>query len=156
MQLTPTFDRSYAKDVLPKRLDYFMNELSSDLTLNETNIHDKTLLRASLAAKWCRYEYEEKRYKEKIADQIDALKNSIAMEIFEKKKQGMIGKTITESMIKIEAERTVKTNPQYLDLKDALSDQDDILRFISEAKQIVSQFGFDIKNAIDVLKLENG
>ena len=60
MQLTPTFDRSYAKDVLPKRLDYFMNELSSDLTLNETNIHDKTLLRASLAAKWCRYEYEEK------------------------------------------------------------------------------------------------
>ena len=78
------------------------------------------------------------------------------MEIFEKKKQGMIGKTITESMIKIEAERTVKTNPQYLDLKDALSDQDDILRFISEAKQIVSQFGFDIKNAIDVLKLENG
>ncbi len=156
MQLAPTFDRSYAKELLPKRLDHFMNEFSEDLTLNETNIHDKTMLRASLAAKWCRYEYEEKRYKEKITEKIDKLKNDIALEIFEKKKQAVVSKMITESMIKIETERVVKLDVRYLDLKDELADQDEIIRFIAEAKQIISQFGYDIKNALDVLKLENG
>jgi hypothetical protein len=133
-----------------------MKEFESDMTLNETNIHDKTLLRASLAAKWCRYEYEERRFKDKIQAAIDALKNQVATDLFEKKKQAIANKLATETMIKIETEKLVKNDAKYYDLKKAMEDQDDILRFIAEAKQIISQFGYDIKNAIDVLKLENG
>ena len=151
----PTFDRSYADGVLSKKLDNFMKEFDGDVTLNETNIHDKTLLRASIAAKWCRYEYEERRFKDKIQAAIDALKNKVANELFEEKKKAVVAKIANETLIKMEAEKRVKSDVKYYELKKALEEQEDVLRFIAEAKQIISQFGFDIKNAIDVLKLES-
>ena len=57
--------------------------------------------------------------------------------------------------IKIEVEQILKKSTQYAKIKDELSNQDDIIRFIIEAKQIISSFGFDIKNSIEVLKIEN-
>lgn len=152
--LEATFSRDHVKDILPDRLEKYMKEFSADVTLNETNIHDKTLLRSALAAKWCRYEYEEKRYKEKMTAELDDLKTKIAQKLYEKKKNAIISQTINETMIKIEADKVLKSSPQYLEKKKDIDDQDEIIRFIGEAKQIISQFGFDIKNSIDILKLE--
>ena len=149
-----TFDRSHVKDILPSRLEQYMKEFSADVSLNETNIHDKTLLRPAIAAKWCRYEYEEKRYKEKMVAGLDDLKNQIAQKLYEKKKSAIVSQTINETMIKIEADKILKSSPQYLAKKTEIEDKDEIIRFIGEAKQIISQFGFDIKNSIDILKLE--
>jgi len=149
-----TFDRSHVKGILSARIEAYMKEFDADVTLNETNIHDKTLLRPALAAKWCRYEYEEKKYREKMTAELDGLKLKIAQKLFEKKKNAVVSQTISESMIKIEADKILKSSPQYLAKKAELEEQDDIIRFIGEAKQIISQFGFDIKNSIDVLKLE--
>jgi len=149
-----TFNRDHVKGILPERLEHYMKEFSADVTLNETNIHDKTLLRSAIAAKWCRYEYEEKRYKDKMSSELDDLKLKIAQKLYEKKKNAIVNQSINETMIKVEADKILKTSPQYLAKKSELEDQDEIIRFIGEAKQIISQFGFDIKNSIDVLKLE--
>jgi hypothetical protein len=35
-----------------------MNEASNDLLLTDENIHDKSLMRSALGAKWCRYRFE--------------------------------------------------------------------------------------------------
>ena len=149
-----TFDRDHVKGILSDRLEKYMKEFAADVNLNETNIHDKTLLRPALAAKWCRYEYEEKRYKEKMSTDLDNLKMQIAQKLYEKKKSAIVNQTINETMIKIEADKILKASPQYTAKKNELDDQDEIIRFIGEAKQIISQFGFDIKNSIDILKLE--
>ena len=152
--LEATFDRNYAKDILSERLQNYMKEFAADVTLNETNIHDKTLQRSALAAKWCRYEYEEKRYKDKISESLDDLRTKIQQKLFEQKNAAVTNQTANETMIKVKTEQILKTAPQYLKIKDELESQDEIIRFIGEAKQIISQFGFDIKNSIDILKLE--
>ena len=150
----PKFNRGHVKGILSERLEHYMREFAADVTLNETNIHDKTLLRPAIAAKWCRYDYEEKRYKEKMLAELDDLKQKVTLKLYEKKKSSIVSQTVNETMIKIEADKILKASPQYLAKKADLENQDEVIRFIGEAKQIISQFGFDIKNSIDVLKLE--
>lgn len=148
-------DRSHVEDVLPSRLESYMKEFETDMLLNEDNLHDKTLGRSGIAAKWARYSYEEERYKQKILERIDELKELLTQKLYEKKKDDIISQRTTEMSIKIEVEKMIKKSSHYLQIKQELDDQDDIIRFIIEAKQIISSFGFDIKNAIEVLKLEN-
>ena len=125
------------------------------MKLDESNIHDKTLSRSGIAAKWARYSYEEERYKKKILEDIDSLKETIYQKLYEKKKDDIINQRSSEMTIKIDAEKLLKKSSQYLKIKDELEAQDDIIRFIMEAKQIIGSFGYDIKNAIEILKLEN-
>ncbi len=153
--LESTFDRSYAKDLLPSKLDNYMKEFDADVSLNEINIHEKAMLRPSIAAKWCRYEYEEKKFKDKMSEAVEKLKADAKKALFEKKKSLVESTMMNESMINIEAERIIKQSSAYLKIKDSLAAQEEILRFIAEAKQIIAQFGFDLKNAIEVLKLES-
>ena len=148
-------DRSYAKDILPERLEKFMQEFEEDMKVTEVNIHDKTLLKPSIAAKWARYNYEEERYKKKLLASVDELKKKISEQLFEKKKNSILNQTANTAMMNIEVDKLLKKTTQYQEIKAELDDQDELIRFITEARQIVSQFGFDLKNSIDVLKLEN-
>ena len=148
-------DRSYAKDILPIRLEKFMQEFEEDMKVTEVNIHDKTLLKPAIAAKWARYQYEEERYKKKITESLDDLKKQIQDALFEKKKNLIMNQTATTAMINIEVDKQLKKTSKYQEIKQQIDDQEELIRFITEARQIISQFGFDLKNSIDVLKLEN-
>lgn len=148
------FDRSHVENILPERLEKYMREFEQDMKFDERNIHEKTLERSSIAAKWCRFGYEEERYKKKILESIEKLKEQIAEKLYEKKKSEIVSQTIKDNMIKIEVEKLVKKSSQYLKIQEELKNQEDIIRFIMDARQIISQFGFDLKNAIDILKLE--
>lgn len=149
------FDRSHVDNILPSKLEEYMKEFEEDMKLNDGNIHEKTLLRSSIAAKWCRFGYEEERYKKKILESLDELKEKISQKLYEKKKTEIINQTMKDNMIKIEVEKLIKSTSQYQKISEDLKMQDEIIRFIMEAKQIISQFGFDLKNAIEILKLEN-
>lgn len=148
-------DRSYAKDILPERLEKFIEEFEEDMKVTEVNIHDKTLLKPSIAAKWARYNFEEERYKKKLLASIEDLKKKISDQLFEKKKNSIMNQTASSAMLNIEADKLLKKTSQYQEIKAQIDEQDELIRFIVEARQIVSQFGFDLKNSIDVLKLEN-
>lgn len=148
------FDRSHVENILPERLEKYMREFEQDMKFDERNIHEKTLERSSIAAKWCRFGYEEERYKKKILESVEKLKEQIAEKLYEKKKSEIVSQTIKDNMIKIEVEKLVKKSSQYLKIQEELKNQEDIIRFIMDARQIISQLGFDLKNAIDILKLE--
>ena len=148
------FDRSHVENILNEKLESYIKEFESDMKFDERNIHEKTLERSSIAAKWCRFSYEEEKYKKKILESVEKLKEQIAEKLYEKKKSEIVSQTIKDNMIKIEVEKLVKKSSQYLKIQEELKNQEDIIRFIMDARQIISQFGFDLKNAIDILKLE--
>lgn len=148
-------DRSHVENILPDKLESYIKEFEEDMILREDNLIEKSLSRSAIAAKWARYSYEEERYKKQILEQIDKLKNALYQKLYEKKKNDILSQRATEMSIKIEVEGLLKKSTQYEKIKDDLSHQDDIIRFIAEAKQIISSFGFDIKNSIEVLKIEN-
>ena len=148
------FDRSHVENILNEKLESYIKEFESDMKFDERNIHEKTLERSSIAAKWCRFSYKEKKYKKKILESVEKLKEQIAEKLYEKKKSEIVSQTIKDNMIKIEVEKLVKKSSQYLKIQEELKNQEDIIRFIMDARQIISQLGFDLKNAINILKLE--
>ena len=148
------FDRSHVENILNEKLESYIKEFESDMKFDERNIHEKTLERSSIAAKWCRFSYEEEKYKKKILESVEKLKEQIAEKLYEKKKSEIVSQTIKDNMIKIEVEKLVKKSSQYLKIQEELKNQEDIIRFIMDARQIISQLGFDLKNEIDILKLE--
>lgn len=149
------FDRSYVKDILPTRLQNYMAQAESDLKVTEMNLKDKTLARSSLGAKWCRYSFQEERYKKKIEQDIDDLREQIKQKIFEQKKNAIVNSTVSDKLMEAQAEKILITTQEYKDLKAALKEQEDIVRLIIEIQKQISMFGYDLKTAVDVIKLEN-
>ena len=68
------FDRSHVENILNEKLESYIKEFESDMKFDERNIHEKTLERSSIAAKWCRFSYEEEKYKKKILESVEKLK----------------------------------------------------------------------------------
>lgn len=149
------FDRSYVKGILPKRLQAYMQQAEADLKITEMNLKDKTLSRSSLGAKWCRYSFEEEKYKKKIEKDIDDLREQIKQKIFEQKKNAIVNSTVSDKLMEAQAEKILITTQEYKDLKAALKEQEDIVRLIIEIQKQISMFGYDLKTAVDVIKLEN-
>lgn len=133
-----------------------MNEAASDLKLQESNIKQKSLLRSSLGAKWCRYRFQEQKYSKLLEKNLEDLKEEIKKKLYQKQKISITqADSNTQRMINIKAQQLVIKTTEYKNIKQKLQQQEDILRLIEETQHLISQFGYDIKNAIQVLKLEN-
>lgn len=133
-----------------------MLEATNDLRLTEMNIKEKSLSRASLGAKWCRFSFEEQKYKKLILSNIDKLKDEIRKKLYEKRNLAIENADPNvQRLVNIDVEKLIVKTKEYKQYKEELDNQEDILRLIEETQKIISQFGFDIKNALEVLKLEN-
>lgn len=149
-------DRSHVENILSKRLEDYMNEASADLRLEESNIKEKAMLRSSFGAKWCRYRYEEQKYLKLLEKNLDDLKEEVKKKLYEKQKIAMSEADANmQRMINIKAEQVIVKSIEYKNIKEKIDQQEDILRLIEETQHLISQFGYDIKNALEVLKLEN-
>lgn len=149
-------DRSHVNNILSKRLEDYMNQASTDLKITDQNLHDKALLRSSLGAKWCRYRFEQQKYIKLLNQNIEDLKEELKKKLYEKQKIAISqADANTQRMINIKAQQLIVKTTEYKTLKQKLQLQDDIIRLIEETQHLISQFGYDIKNAIEILKLEN-
>lgn len=149
------FDRSYVKNILPTRLQNYMAQAEADLKVTEVNLKDKTLLRSSLGAKWCRYSFQEERYKKKIEQEMDSLREQIKQKLYEQKKQAISNNSPSvDKLMEAQAEKLFITTDEYKKLKAELKEQEDIIRLIMEIQKLISQFSFDINNINSTLKLE--
>lgn len=148
-------DRTHIKDILPKRLQEYMKQAQQDLKLTQMNIKEKALLRSSLGCKWTRFLFQEQRYKKIILGQIDKIKDQIRKNLFQAKKQNILTNSIAaEKLITVQIQQAIKTNSNYLNLKTALTAQEDIIRLIIEIQKQVSMLSYDISNSTNILKLQ--
>ena len=148
------FDRSYVKGILPQRLQAYMQQAEADLKVTEMNLKDKTLSRSSLGAKWCRYSFQEERYKKKIEEKIEDLREQVKQKLFEKKKQAIVDGSSSDKLMDIQAEKLLITTDEYKALKAELREQEDIIRLILEIQKQISQFSYDLNNVKEIIKLE--
>ena len=115
-------DRSHVENILSKRLEDYMNEASSDLHLEESNIKEKSMLRSSLGAKWCRYRYEEQKYLKLLEKNIEDLKEEVKKKLYEKQKIAMSEADANmQRMINIKAEQLVTKSIEYQNIKDKIA-----------------------------------
>lgn len=149
-------DRTYLQGILSKRLEDYMQEASSDLKLTEMNIKEKSLMRSSLGAKWCRYKFEEEKYIKVLKNNIENLREEIKKKLYEKQNISITSADANrQRLINMDAEKVLIKTKEYQEYKKEIDNQEDIIRLIDETQKLISQFGYDIKNALEVLKLEN-
>lgn len=146
-------NRTYLENTIDDRLQSYIDELSNDTTLTEMNIKEKSLNRAYLGSKWCTYSYQEENYLKQLKKQLEEYK-TVNMDQLQKacEEKGVNQSKLNLSKIKFND--ILSRQPEYIQLQKQIELQEQIIRFIAEAKQIIASMGYDISNSKELLKLE--
>ena len=123
-------------------LNNYTKELNEDMKITKMNIHEKSLMVSSLRVKWLNYYFKEKENFQRIKKAKDTiLKSKIG------NNNNSILKMKSEDIISENDERIKKLNILYERVKTNIE-------FLERAMNILNDFGFSIKNCIDLFKLE--
>lgn len=129
---------------LNKELTKYTQELENDIKLDESNLREKSLLNSSLWAKWLNYLFVEK-------DNLERL-NRAKQKILKSKLSDT--KNI-DSVLRLKSEDKIKENDENIQkINELIRQTTDSIDFIERALTIISNFGFSIKNSIEILKLQ--
>ena len=124
-------------------LSKYIKELQNDVKLSTYNLREKSLMCSSMWAKWISYLYLEKDNLQRIAD----MKQKIL------KKQMQCNK-MQDSVLRLKSEEKLSENNDNIKKLNELSKQtQDNIDFIEHALNIFQQFGYNIKNTYEILKL---
>ena len=122
----------------------YIKELSEDVKLTEYNLREKSLTCSSIWAKWLSYLHLEKENLQRISD---AKKKILAKK--------MASTKTTDSILKMKSEDKIIESDETMKKLAVLSKQtQDSIDYIERALGILANFGFSIKNCIDVFKLQ--
>lgn len=130
-------------DIIPERVKELAVEFNSDMSLNDMNLKEKTLLCPTIKCKWSQINYEETHLLKKMEQARMTLMENYVLSY------GQPG------IPKFKTEQEAKQNDKIKALDKAIEEQKDVNRFLDGVMKIVLGFGFDIKSAVDMTKLEN-
>ena len=125
-------------------LQKYIKELEDDVKLTEYNLREKSLLCSSNWAKWLSYLFLEKENMQRIAN---------AKQKILKKKTAAVKSA--DSVLRMKSEEKISENDETVKKLNLLSKQtQDKIDYIERALNILQNFGYQIKNVHDVLKLQ--
>ena len=108
------------------------------------NLREKSLTSSSIRAKWLAYYYKEK-------ENLVRIKNTKAKFI----KQKMADSKCTDTVLRLKAEESIAKNDETMKKLNKLSEiTQSNIEYIERAMDILANFGFSIRNATEILKLE--
>ena len=122
-------------------LSKMMKEFNDDVKLNTANIREKALTISTIRAKWLGYYMKEKENLKRI----------------NKLKAGLLAKKVKSSnlsALKLKAETIAAEDSTIVELDKLAVYSKEIIDFLERAMVILADFGFSIKNAIEIFKLE--
>ena len=124
-------------------LSNYVKELQEDVKLNEYNLREKSLMCSSIWAKWTSYLFLEKENLQRIAE--------TKQKIIKKK---MAQNKMQDTVLRMKSEDKLSENDENVKRLNVLSKQtQDNIDFIERSLNILANFGFSIKNSVEVLKL---
>lgn len=116
------------------------------MKLNEFNLKQKSLMCSSIWGKWISYLFLEKDNLQRIAN---------AKQKLIKKKLDSSKNAMQDSILKMKAEDKIIQNDDDINKLNVLQhNTQDCIDYIERALNVLSNFGFSIKNSIDALKLQ--
>ena len=126
-----------------KELQKYTEELRNDVELNVHNLREKSLMSRAMWAKWLQYLFHEKENLDRIIE--------TKQKILKKK---MAESNMSDSVLRVKNEDKIAANDQNIQKLNALQKiTKDNIDFIERALNILSNFGFSIKNTTEILKL---
>lgn len=129
-----------------KVLQDYINEFNNDIKLNQFNLREKSLTCSSIWAKWISYLFLEKDNLQRIVD---------AKQKIIKNKTSHPTMVKSPSILKLKSEDKLTENDETIQKLNILfKNTSDCIDYIERTLNVLSNFGFNIKNAIEALKLQ--
>jgi len=124
-------------------LSKYIKEMTEDVKLTAFNIREKSLTCSSIWAKWISYLFLERENLQRIA----AAKAKIL--------KSKMSKTASTSLLRMKDEEKLEESDETLQkLAKMAKDTQDCIDYIERSLNVLSSFGFSIKNALESLKLQ--
>ena len=125
-------------------LSNYIKEFNQDIKLSISNLREKSLTCSSIWAKWISYLFLEKENLQRI---VDAKQKVIKLKTSQSK--------MHDSVLRMKSEDKLSENDEKMQKLNALQkNTQDCIDFIERSLNILNSFGFNIKNALEALKLE--
>lgn len=126
-----------------KELSKYVNELEEDVKLSVNNLREKALMASSIWAKWLAYLYKEKENLSRLSE----IKQKIL-------KQKLKDNKNSDSVLRIKSEEKISENDENIRKINLLSKITQTnIDYIERALNVLQNFGFNIKNITDIIKL---
>lgn len=126
-------------------LKRYFEEVGKDLVLDDFNIKDQSLRLPSRKHYWVAQLIKSKIERNQTFEKKKALKKEITKEV------------IASSPVKISqsaAEQAAERHESLSTLTAKIKELDLIIEYLEKVERVMSQMGFDIKNAVEIMKME--
>jgi hypothetical protein len=130
------------EDLLDERMKKLNSEAQEDFQLDDYTLKEKSLASPNIKIKWTRILMEEQRLLKVMEEKRDEYKRSILDTKFD------------VNVAQFKKEIAIDGDEGMVKFKAAIENQKDVIRFVEGILKIAQGFGFDLKNAIDIVKLE--
>ena len=125
-------------------MNSFMKEFQEDVKLTETNLREKSMLCTAIRGKWLQYLFKEHENLRRLKDAKDALMKS---------KLDTQGNK--DSILKLKNEdKLSKDDPKMSRIVKLMQVTKENIDYLEHVQNILSDFPWDIKNKIELVKLE--
>ncbi len=126
-------------------LDQYIDEIEKDLQINEFNLKDSSMKTPARKHYWVSKLIRHKKNLLILKKQKDNIKREI------------VDKIIEESPVKITtpvAEKASYKHNKMKEISEKISNEELIIEFLEKTEKTFSAVGFDIKNIIEIMKME--
>ena len=134
-------------DILPNRLLELADEFHADVKIDQLNLHDLNMKCPALKSKWVMMYLAEKKY----LTQLKEVKEQLLDKYIKQHGQPKIPKKVLEQ----QAKRELADSNDLKKVDKAISDQLMVVEYLENANKIILGMSFDLKNCMDLLKLES-
>ncbi len=128
--------------LLDARMQTLNEEAQEDFQLDDYSLKEKTLASPNIKIKWTRILAEEQKLLKLIESKLEEYKRALVSEKYD------------INVAQFKKELAIEGDEGVVKYKRAIEDQKDVIRFVEGIVRIAQGFGFDIKNCVDILKLE--
>lgn len=126
-------------------LDQYIDEIEKDLQINEFNLKDSSMKTPARKHYWVSKLIRHKKNLLNLRQKRDVIKKDVVQKIIE------------ESPVKVTipvAEKASYRHEKVKELSDQISNEELIIEFLEKTERTFSALGFDIKNIIEIMKME--
>ena len=126
-------------------LDQYIDEIEKDLQINEFNLKDSSMKTPARKHYWVSKLIRHKKNLMSLKKQRDFIK------------QDVVKKLIEESPVKITmpvAEKASYKHDKMKEILEKINEEELIIEFLEKTERTFSAVGFDIKNIIEIMKME--
>lgn len=126
---------------LNSRLEKYIKEFDEDVQLTISNIKEKSLMVSSYQSKWIRYYFQEKHLNQKLKD--------AKLEYTKQHTNKLSFKPTQTVMPQIQEQ-----DQNIVKLNNEIKNSELCIEFIEKSMAVLEKMNFQVKNVIDIIKLE--